>query len=130
MKKRTISLFLLVSIISMLLVTPICAALNWNATDECNVDLTFSGTTARCTVEVIASDSDADITATIKLQKKGLLGIYTTKEKWEDVTATGTLNFYDTYSPIDSGEYRLTADIDVIGNNGSDSFSKSAETKK
>ena len=130
MKKRIISLFLLTMMVAALFVTPICAALNWNVVDDCAVTLTFSGTTAKCKVDVITSDSDADITATIKLQKKGLLGIYTTKEKWEDVTATGTLNFYDTYSPVDSGEYRLTADIDVIGNNGSDSFSKSAETKK
>lgn len=130
MKKRIVSLFLLALMVSMLLVTPICAVLNWNATDKCDVYLTFSGTTARCTVEVIASDTDADITATIKLQKKGLLGIYTTKEKWEDVTATGTLNFYDTYSPVDSGEYKLTADIEVVGSSGSDSFTASSIANK
>ena len=126
MKKRIVSLFLLTLMVSTLLVTPICAALNWNVVDDCMVTLTFSGTTARCTVSVIASDPDADITATIKLQKKGLLGIYTTKEKWEDVTATGTLYFYDTYSPVDSGEYRLTADIDVVGSGGSDSITQTA----
>lgn len=130
MKKRIVSLFLLAVMVATLFVTPICAALNWEVVQTCKVTLTFSGTTANCKVTVLATEADADITATIKLQKKGLLGIYTTKEKWEDVTATGTLYFYDTYSPVDSGEYRLTADIDVIGNNGSDSFSKSAETKK
>ena len=130
MKKRIASLFLLTLMVAALLVTPIFAALNWNVVDDCMVNLTFSGTTAKCKVEVIASDSDADITATIKLQKKGLLGIYTTKEKWEDVTATGTLNFYDTYSPVDEGEYRLTADIDVVGSSGSDSISQTATTEK
>ena len=130
MKKRIVSFFLLALMISTLLVTPIFAALNWSATDDCRISLSFSGTTANCKVAVFATDSDADITATIKLQKKGLLGIYTTKEKWEDVTATGTLNFYDTYSPVDSGEYRLTADIDVVGSGGSDSFTQTTESEK
>lgn len=130
MKKRIVSLLLLALMVTTLLVTPICAALNWNATDDCQITLAFSGTTAQCSLDVYASDSDADITATIKLQKKGLLGIYTTKEKWEDVTATGTLNFYDTYSPVDEGEYRLTADIDVLGSGGSDSFTTSSIANK
>ena len=130
MKKRIVSLLLLALMIATLLVTPIFAALNWNATDDCQITLAFSGTTARCSLDVYASDSDADITATIKLQKKGLLGIYTTKEKWEDVTATGTLNFYDTYSPVDEGEYRLTADIDVVGSGVSDSISQTATAEK
>lgn len=130
MKKRIVSLLLLALMVTTLVVTPICAALNWNVVDDCIVTLTISGTTAKCKVDVIASDSDADITATIKLQKKGLLGIYTTKEKWEDVTAIGALNFYDIYSPVDSGEYRLTADIDVVGSGGSDNFTQSTESKK
>ena len=130
MKKRIVSLLLLALMVTTLLVTPIFAALNWNVVDDCRITLSFSGTTARCRLDVYASDSDADITATIKLQKKGLLGIYSTKEKWEDVTATGTLNFYDTYSPVDSGEYRLTADIDVVGSGGSDSFTQTTESEK
>lgn len=129
MKKKIFSILLLL-IVTSLMVTPIFAALNWDATQKCKIDLSFSGTTAHCTLDVYAFDSDADITATIKLQKKGLLGIYTTKEKWEDVTATGTLNFYDTYSPVDSGEYRLTADIDVVGSGGSDSISQAATATK
>ena len=124
MKKKLLSIILLL-IVTSLMVTPIFAALNWDATQKCNINLSFSGTTAHCILDVYATDSNADITATIKLQKKGLLGIYTTKEKWEDVTATGVLNFYYTYSPIDSGEYRLTADIDVIGSGGSDTFTQS-----
>lgn len=130
MKKRIISLFLLAVMVATLFVIPICAALNWEVVQTCKVTLTFSGTTANCKVTVLATESDADITATIKLQKKGLLGIYTTKEKWEDVTATGTLNFYDTYSPVDSGEYKLTADIEVVGSNGSDSISQTAVATK
>ena len=130
MKKRIVSLLLLALMVTTLLVTPIFASLNWNVVDYCRITLSFSGTTARCRLDVYASDSDADITATIKLQKKGLLGIYSTKEKWEDVTATGTLNFYDTYSPVDSGEYRLTADIDVVGSGGSDSFTQTTESEK
>jgi len=129
MKKKLLSIILLL-IVTSLMVTPIFAALNWDATQKCNISLSFSGTTAHCTLDVYATDSDADITATIKLQKKGLLGIYTTKEKWEDVTATGTLNFYDTYSPVDSGEYRLTADIDVVGSGGSDSITQTANSIK
>ena len=129
MKKKIFSILLLL-IITSLMVTPIFTALNWDATQKCKIDLSFSGTTAHCTLDVYAFDSDADITATIKLQKKGLLGIYTTKEKWEDVTGTGTLNFYDTYSPVDEGEYQLTADIEVVGSGGSDSITQTTLSTK
>lgn len=130
MKKLIISLFLLAIMVTTLLVTPICAALRWTVIRDSEIDLTIRGTTAGCTLEVISDDSSAKITATIKLQKKGLLGIYTTKKTWDDVSATGTMNFYDTYSPVDEGEYRLTADIDVIGTSGSDSISKTASATK
>ena len=120
--KRFIALLLIVFTIAAATIVPICAAINWNSTQDCRISLTFSGSTANCSLDVYATDSNADITATIKLQKKGLLGIYTTKEKWEDVNGTGDLNFYDTYSPVDSGEYKLIADIDVVGDSGSDSF--------
>lgn len=126
MKKRIISLFLLTFMIATLLVTPICAALRWTVIRDSEIDLLIRGTTAECTLEVIADDSSAKISATIKLQKKGLLGIYTTKKTWDDVSATGTMNFYDTYSPVDEGEYRLTADITVTGTSGSDSITKTS----
>lgn len=128
MKKRHLRLVSLLVLACLLLTLPVCA--RWNAVKICTPSLSFTGTTANCKLTVIAFDSDADITATIKLQKKGFLGIYSTLETWKDVTGTGDLSFYDTYSPVESGDYRLTADIDVTASSGSDSFTVESTAKK
>lgn len=124
MRIRTISLVLLAVMVVTFAAVPISAALNWEVVQNCSANLSFQDTAAKCLVKVVASEQDAEIIATIKLQKKGLLGIYTTKKTWEDVTATGTLVFSETFSPVDSGEYQLVVDIQVIGNEASDTISK------
>lgn len=130
MRIRTISLVLLVLMVVTFVAVPISAALNWEVVQNCSANLSFQDTTAKCLVKVVASEQDAKISATVKLQKKGLLGIYTTKKTWEDVTATGTLSFSETFSPVDSGEYQLVVDIQVIGNEASDTISKKVTAVK
>lgn len=130
MRIRTISLVLLAVMVVTLVAVPISAALNWEVVQNCSANLSFKGTTAKCLVKVVASEQDAEIIATVKLQKKGLLGIYTTKKTWEDVTATGALVFSETFSPVDSGEYQLVVDIQVIGNEASDTISKKVTAVK
>lgn len=130
MRIRTISLVLLVLMVVTSIAVPISAALNWEVIQDYSATLSFQGTSAKCWAEVIATEHNAEIIATIKLQKKGLLGIYTTKKTWEDVTATGTLVFSETFSPVDSGEYQLVVDIQVIGNEASDTISKKVTAVK
>lgn len=127
MKKKTV--LLLLSAVFFVCLFAISACARFNVIQYYSVDLSFSDSTAHCTVFVEAAEEDAEITAIIKLQKKGLLGIYTTKEKWTDVTAIGELDFYETCSSVSSGEYRLTADIDVVGQAGHDSISEMVSAK-
>lgn len=130
MKKHPVVLTVISLILCTCMIVPVFASPRFVITKLCDLTLVFSGDTAHCTLDVETIDANSEITATIKLQKKGLLGIYTTKEKWENVTGTGGLNFYDTYSPVSSGEYRLTADIEVVGTAGSDSISETATAEK
>ena len=55
--------------------------------------------------------------------KRGV-GISTIKKKWEDISVTDILNFVEIYSQVDSGEYKLPADMDVVDASGSDSFTQ------
>ena len=52
------------------------------------------------------------------------MDISTTKKKWENISVTDILNFVEIYSPVDSGEYKLPADMDVVDASGSDSFTQ------
>lgn len=130
MKRKVGTSIAVVILLCVLMIIPVCAAVQWEVVQTCSIDLELSGTTAKCSLTVIAADSDAEITATIKLQKKGLFGIYTTKETWNDVIESGVMSFYDTYSPVDEGEYRLTADVEVVGDGGNDSFTATATATK
>ena len=128
MKKKLLSIILLL-IVTSLMVTPIFAALNWDATQKCNISLSFSGTTAHCTLDVYATDSDADITATIKLQKKGLL-------RWNDESSnynysihSNTAELGNLYT-VGSGTYRLKVVFTVYSGSASETITAYSDTLK
>jgi len=73
-------------------------------------------------VLITAQDMDAEITATILLQKQNAYGRYVSVESWKE-TEIGSLSFCDTYTNAQPGNYRLKVDIDATGSSGSDSFS-------
>ena len=120
MKRRLGSLFLLV--VLMLSLFGVSAFARLNVIDDYTVSLSFSGSSANCYVRIVAQDSDADISATVKLQKKNVFGSYGTVETWYP-TGTGTLTFSDSYTPVMvDTTYRLVVNISASSNNGSDSF--------
>lgn len=123
MKKKTISICTIFLLIVSLLT--IAASARYEIVSSKKAILSFNGSTAVCGLIVRTTDDSAEITATVKLQKKGLFGIYSTLKTWNDVTGTGELDFSETYSPVSSGDYRLTADVEATSKSGSDSFTVS-----
>lgn len=73
--------------------------------------LTFSGTTATCTVSIRADSTSAKISATVKLWDGG-----TCLKTWTD-SDTGVLSFSETHSKdIKSGKsYKMTVDYTIAG---------------
>ena len=66
MKKRISALVLVLA-----LMASVTASARWGETYACDRRLTFSGTTATCSVKVTANDSSTKINCTVKLMRGG-----------------------------------------------------------
>ena len=72
-------------------------------------NLSFSGTTANCTVRVVADSFSHEIEATIKLWQGS-----TCVATWEE-EGKGILSFSDTATVTKGKTYELTADVTING---------------
>lgn len=120
---KPIRSFALVLLLCTAFTLPILGVLNHDVISSYSIDLDFKGSTAHCTIEILAIKTDTELIATILLQKQNAYGRYDTVESWKE-TGTGSLAFYDTYTNAEPGQYRLKVDIEAIATNGNDSFSE------
>ncbi len=101
-------------------------SIQWDSRADCIVRLSMSGTTATGRLNVTASHTTDNITATVMLQKKNSDGTYGNVKTWSKITGKGTLEFCEKYSPVypKSYTYRLKAIVYVTGSGGTDTITK------
>jgi hypothetical protein len=88
--------------------------------------LTISGSTATCTSELSGGSSVTRIVGTQYLQKKGILGIWSTVSSgtWSKSVDGLYLYMSNSKGSIDSGTYRLRTVFTVYSGNNSESIEK------
>ncbi len=124
MKKRKVAVALLLACIMSLAVVAQAAA-RWNSTAVCMPGISISGGSAVCSLTVHTQNSSDKITADIRLYAPdgSLLAVWAK-------SATGRMDFYDTYPASASGTYRMTISVDVSGKNGSDHIDDEVTSRK
>lgn len=127
MRKRFMALVLALLLVMTAATSAFAAGIMplWNTTDTCDPKLVVSSTTAYCSLTVIANSGDA-IDATLTLQQENARGSYINVKRWADLSGTGSLNFSDDYPINAGGTYRLKAEVEVVGSNGTDNITKYA----
>lgn len=121
MKKRIASLTLALALIFSLSVSAFAATPRWGDTATCDAYLSFSGSTANCTVTVIGNTGTSKIYVTTALQIKNSAGLYTTVESWTETVYKENYSLYKTVKNCDPGSYRLIVSATVTNSSGSSS---------
>lgn len=103
--KRLISCITVTAMLALLLISPVCAA--ERSASRVYPSLTFSGTTANCSVTVIADSAEETISITVKLWDGS-----TCIKTWND-TGTGTLVFKGTATVEKGKTYDMTVDVTI-----------------
>lgn len=119
MKKRALSIFLVLAI-SITLVSSVFAAMpRWTNTQDCDVTLTFNGSTAGCTVDVTGKTGTSKIVGTVELQVKNSSGRYVRSAIWPTKTVNGTDFTFSEYAyNRTAGDYRLIVNATVYNSKG------------
>jgi len=73
-------------------------------------DLTFSGTTATCSLDVLAGNVTDSIIATVMLKRGNSI-----VKQWQNLTDTGDLYFSDTASVVHGYTYTLHVTLSING---------------
>ncbi len=112
MKKRILCMILALITVCSLCFTAQAAPTEaiqprWNSTAVVYPGLWFSGSNAMCKLQVVASEEDASIRATIKLKDSSGTAIYT----W-NATGTGFLDWIGSRA-VSSGTYTMTVYVQV-----------------
>ncbi|MBR6526536.1 MAG: hypothetical protein IKT45_01160 [Lachnospiraceae bacterium] len=120
MKKRMISLTLALAFILSLSLT---ASARWNGSIDGSVTLSYSGSSAVCSVTADANESTAKISATMTLYRMNANGSRTQVASWP-LSGTGSINAKKYYSPtVSKTTYHLTVQGTVTDSSGSHTFS-------
>ena len=90
----------------------------WEYTSRCNPSLSFTGTTANCTLYIKAYDDSAKITATLTLIRENTDGTEKVVKTWPDLSDTGSLTFSGTKSVSSGQTYRLEVSSTVKTSKG------------
>ncbi len=98
----------------------------WNSTQDCTVELTCSSNNASCKLDVSGMSASDKITATVTLQQENARGSYINVQRWAGLTGTGSLHFSEDYPISAGGDYRLKAEVQVVGSNGTDNITQYA----
>lgn len=101
MKKRFLLLFL---VVTMVLAMPVQARV-----PSASPSLSFSGTTANCSIKVVGDKSTDEISVTLELWRGT-----TCLASWED-SGTGRLSMNETETVTKGYTYKLTADVTING---------------
>lgn len=120
LKKRIFSLALSLVMSIALCGTTLAAGITprWNNIWKCVPELSFSGTTANCTVTIRGESGTTEIDPMITLQKENASGGFSADTSWEPSAASGSsFTWSGTRRNCVSGtDYRLKVVADVTRN--------------
>ena len=131
MMKRVCSLALALALMMLCSAGALAAEVRWKSGARVYPDLSRSGTSLTCQLQVRAQSVTDEISANISLAKQRANGGWEVLDYWTGEEGTGTLNFRETYtsSEVTGGTYRLSYTVTVTSSKGSDVIEGEKECK-
>lgn len=117
MKKRIGTLALALALVFSLSMSA-SAAVRWDQIGDCNMWLTFSGSTAECYVSITCDSEIKLMAVTVYLQKQESNGSYSNVKIWSEEVRGNTFRLDDSVTGCASGKYRLMVSAAAYDGNG------------
>lgn len=99
----------------------------WTNVNNLWLDLCFDDGQAECSGIIVGVSGTSNITATFKLDRKGISG-WSHEKSWDESSSSDTLTFYET-DAVSKGTYRLSVTAKVTKNGVTETVSTSVESK-
>jgi hypothetical protein len=93
------------------------------------LELSFEGTTAKCSSTIQGLSGTTGVTAAFTLQRKETNGTYTTLKTWNESASGTTLRFSGTHTITTGFTYRLSVTVKVTRNGTTETVSEWLENK-
>jgi hypothetical protein len=100
----------------------------WTNTNDVKLDLYFVNGKAECVGIINGISGTSNITATFKLERKGLLG-WSLENSWSTSSKGASLSFYETDAVAKGYTYRLSVIAKVTTNGVTETVNTSVEGK-
>ncbi len=100
----------------------------WTNTNDVSLDLYFTDDNAECVGKVEGITGTSSISATFKLERKGLLG-WTVENSWTKSVKGKSLSFYGS-TPVTKGTYRLSVIAKVTVGEVTETVNTSVQSTK
>lgn len=114
MKKKITALTLALTLIFSLSLSALAATPRWDNTADCNLSLSFSGSTAYCDVTVTGNPGTSKITATVALKKSDGTAV----RSWTETIYDEQFSVTKTAPNCAVGSYVLTVTATVYNKAG------------
>lgn len=98
----------------------------WENTNDVVLDLYFENDKAKCVGMIYGISGTSNISATFKLERKGLFG-WSTKKTWSTSSKGDSLSFYETCAVEKGYTYRLSVTAKVTTNGVTETVTSSVE---
>ena len=102
--------------------------LKWTNTNDVKLDLYFVNGKAECVGIINRISGTSNISATFKLERKGLLG-WSLVNSWSKSSKGESLSFFETNAVVKGYTYRLSVTAKVTGNGITETVNTSVEGK-
>lgn len=100
----------------------------WENTNDVVLDLYFANDGAECVGIINGISGTSNISATFKLERKGLLG-WSLENSWSKSSRGGSLSFFETDAVAKGYTYRLSVTAKVTANGVTETVNTSVEGK-
>lgn len=100
----------------------------WTNTNDVKLDLYFVNGKAECVGIINGISGTSNISATFKLERKGLLG-WSLVNSWSKSSKGESLSFFETNAVVKGYTYRLSVTAKVTGNGITETVNTSVEGK-
>ncbi len=99
----------------------------WTNVNNIWLDIYFDDGQAECSGIIAGVSGTSNMSATFKLERKGILG-WSHEKSWDKSSSSDTLTFYGT-DAVSKGTYRLSVTAKVTKNGVTETVSTSVESK-
>ena len=106
--------------------TEISIAPLWENTNDVKLDLYFANSNAECVGIINGISGTSNISATFKLERKGLLG-WSLEKSWNKSSKSDSLSFFETDAVAKGYTYRLSVTAKVTRNGVTETVNTSVE---